>query len=191
MQQALGPSATGLLLLAAATGWWASRRLPHAPNVDVLRRRARLALVAGMVAVLAGTAHVAAAALGAAGSTAGSTASAPDGWTVAARLALVVLPLAVLWAVTLPRTWVLVRRQRMLDPLRWPGRETRADASAPVLVVPFVAATVGAITAWLLPSVGGAVGVALAGAAVAAAVLVGVLGRPSRVPAGARSWSAR
>jgi len=137
-----------VLLLASAVGWWSGRRLTSAANLELLRRRAFRCLVSAVLVVAAGTAHVGTSVLQ-------WDAGAP-GWAEPLRAALVGIPVLVALAVTVPRTWVVVRSRRSADPLHWPDGRLRIEVAGPELVVPFAATLLGALAVVLLPTAGAA-----------------------------------
>ena len=98
------------------------------------------------------------------------------GWVEPVRASLVGLPVLVTWAVTIPRTWVVVRSRRSADPLHWPDGRLRFAAAGSEMVVPFAAALLGAVAVVLLPGAAAApsavqVGVAALAVLVATAVI--------------------
>jgi len=139
-----GSLALLVLMVASGVGWWSGRRLATAANLEMLRRRGRSSLVAGVVVVAAGTVHVGIGMLQ--GQIGDPT------WAGPALAALVGIPVLTTLVLTLPRTWVVVRRRRSADPLHWPDGRLRVEVAGPELVVPFAASLLGAVAVVLLPS---------------------------------------
>lgn len=139
-----GVAAAIVMVIAGATGWLAARRLGGAPNMERLRRQSLVVLAASIATVAAALAYT-------------GTAMLTDGgggpvWSEPGRAALVAVPAIAVWIITLPRTWVLVRRRPHVDPLSWVGPATQVRVSSGAYAVPLGSAVAAAGVVLLTPA---------------------------------------
>lgn len=139
-----GVAAAIVMAVAGATGWLAAGRLAGAPNMERLRRKSLVVLAAAIATVAAALAYAGTAML--------SDGGAGPVWSDPGRVAIVAVPAIVVWIITLPRTWVLVRRRPQVDPLSWVGPATQARVSSGAYTVPLGSAMAAAGMVVLTPT---------------------------------------